>query len=152
MNLEQLLRRRGLPFATIFHNSAFDAQRLAQAVHVAGDNVAKTVLLHSNRGYVIAVLQATHQIDFEKARRALAVHWVELATELEFHNRFPDCEIGAPPPFGSLYGMRTLVDGALAKDEEIVFKGNTNEEAICMKYDDFAAFEEPLVADFSFRV
>lgn len=152
MNLEQLLRRRGLPFETILHDAAYDAQRLAKAMHTPGDNVAKTVLLRSDDGYVVAVLQATHQIDFEKARHALAAHRLELATELESYEHFPDCEIGAPPPFGSLYGMRTLVDRALAEDEEVVFKGKTNDEAIRMKYNDFADFEEPLVADFSHHV
>lgn len=151
MNLEQRLRNRGLPFETILHEPAFDAQRLAEAVHVAGDNVVKTVLLRVDRGFAIAVLQATHHIDLEKARRALAAHHVSLASELDFYDLFPDCEIGSPPPFGSLYDLRTLVDRSLADDEEIVFKGTTNEEAFRMKYNDYADFEEPLVADFSYH-
>lgn len=152
MNLAQQLQKCGVRFETILHEPAFDAQRLAHAVHVSGENIAKTVLLRVDKGYAIAVLQATHQIDLEKVRRAVAAHHVALATEVEFFNLFPGCEMGAPPPFGSLYDMRTFVDRSLAEDEEIIFKGATNDEAIRMKFHDYADFEEPLLADFSFRV
>lgn len=147
MNYEELLRRRGLPFETIIHDPTFDAQHLAQAVHESGDLVAKTVLLRTEKQFVVAVLQATHQIDLEKARKALQAHRIEIASELDVYERFPDCEIGSPPAFGSLYGMTTLVDQSLTKDDTIVFKAKTNDEAIRMKYSNFADFEKPLIAD-----
>lgn len=79
MNYETLLRKRGLPFEIIVHEPTFDAQHLAQAIHERGDMVAKTVLLRTEKELVVAVLQATHHIDLEKARKALQAHRVDLA-------------------------------------------------------------------------
>ena len=109
---------------------------MAQALHVHGQDVAKTVLLRANGGYryIVAVLPPTKRIDLELAAGALGGSKLELATELEIAEHCPDCEIGALPPFGSQYGMKTLVDESLCEDGEIVFEGNTHEEAIRMKF------------------
>ena len=149
MTFERVLKQHHIRYETLLHEPVYDALRLAEAVHVSGDVVAKTVLLRVDRQYVIAVLQATHQIDFDALLTALGAEAVEMVKELEFAKLFPDCEIGPPPPFGSLYKMQTVVDESLAQDRWIVFKGNTNEEAIRMYYDDFAQFEQPMVAPFS---
>jgi Ala-tRNA(Pro) deacylase len=149
MNIEQFLKQNHVRYELLLHNPAYDAQHLAEAVHVSGENVAKTVLLRADGRYVLAVLQATHNIDLPKVQQALGINEVELATEVEAAERFPDCEMGAIPPFGSQYAMTTLVDASLAKDAEIVFKGNTNEEAFRVRYEDFAELEKPIVAEFS---
>jgi Ala-tRNA(Pro) deacylase len=149
MTFERVLKQHHIRYETLLHEPVFDALRLAQAVHVSGDVVAKTVLLKIDGAYVIAVLQATHQIDFDKLRSALGADEVVMVHEKEFGKLFPDCEVGPPPPFGSLYKMRTVVDESLAQDRWIVFKGATNEEAIRMYYDDFAQFEQPIVAAYS---
>ena len=151
MNVQKFLQDRGVAFDSVTHAPTFDAQRMAQAVGVSGDEVAKTVLLRSEvqAEYVLAVLPATHVIDFEKAAQALGRKRLQLACETEFTNVFPDCEIGAVPPFGSRYGVQTLMDESLEKDEEIVFEGNTHEEAIRMKLRDFVEVEKPVVAAFS---
>jgi Ala-tRNA(Pro) deacylase len=149
MTFERVLKQHHIRYETLLHEPVYDALRLAQAVHVSGDVVAKTVLLRVDGKHVIAVLQATHQIDFDALLTALGADAVEMVKEAEFGQLFPDCELGPPPPFGSLYRMQTVVDESLAQDRWIVFKGSTSEEAIRMYYDDFAQFEQPIVAAFS---
>lgn len=149
MNLQDFLSQKHVPFHSLEHSPTYDAQHLAQAVHTSGENVAKSVLLRVDGKYVLAVLQATHQIDLPKVERALGAKKAELATELEIYDQFPDCEIGAIPPFGSQYGLATLVDAPLACDEEIVISGNSVAEAVRMRYSDFATLEKPRVAAFT---
>jgi Ala-tRNA(Pro) deacylase len=124
---------------------------MAQVLHVPGDEVAKTVLLRADDKYRVAVLPATRRIDLEAARRLAGASRLELATEPECLERFPDCEIGAVPPFGSLYGMKTLIDTALAAEAEIVFEGNSHAESIRMRYEDYAGLERPLAGRFSYH-
>jgi Ala-tRNA(Pro) deacylase len=142
MNLQAFLKERRVPFDILTHEPT-----MAQAVHVPGHEVAKTVLLRANHAYsyVVAILPATRLIDFERASKALGGTELALATEVEMANICPDCEIGALPPFGSKYGLKTIVDESLADDEWIVFEGNTHRESIRMRFADFCDLEHPLV-------
>ncbi len=151
MKVQEFLREKQIEYDSLPHRDTYDAQRLAQELHTPGRAVAKTVLLRADRGYtyIVALLPATKSIDFEKVAAALGGSHVELATELEIKERCPDCEMGVLPPFGNQYGMKTLVDESLTEDEEIVFEGNSHQEAIRMRYADFHALEEPLVAHFA---
>ncbi len=151
MNVCQFLRDHGVRFETLPHREAYDAQRLAQAVHVPGKMVAKTVLLRANHryGYLVAVVPATKKIDLEQLSRALGGCQLELASEDEICEHCPDCEPGVLPPFGSQYAMQTVVDESLADQEEIVFEGNTHDEAIRMRFEDFKHLEEPLIIPFT---
>lgn len=151
MSTKQFLQSRRVAFQTIEHPEAYDAQRLAQAVHTPGREVAKTVLLRANHGfrYVVAVLPATHRIDFTKLSEFLGGTNVQLATEVEIAERCPGCEFGVLPPFGSQYGAETIVDESLTKDETICFECDTHTEAIRMKYSDYYDVEHPLVARFA---
>jgi Ala-tRNA(Pro) deacylase len=152
MKVSDFLREQHVPFDVLPHETTFTAQHMAQALDVPGDNVAKTVLLKVDGEYVLAVLQATHAVHFDRAARALGTDNVELAAEEEITRLFPDCEPGAVPPFGSKYGVRTLVDESLTEDEYIVFEGNTHQEAIYMRYYDYQKIEQPRVAAFSMHV
>ncbi|MEQ8786869.1 MAG: YbaK/EbsC family protein [Pirellulaceae bacterium] len=151
MQVARFLQDRGVGFEVIDHEEAYDAQRVAQAVCVPGREVAKTVLLRADGGYVyvVAVLPATKRIDIEKAAKVLGGGRVEIADEEEITRHCPDCEVGVLPPFGSQYGMQTMVDRSLCEDEEIVFEANTHREAVRMRFDDFKRIEEPLVASFT---
>jgi Ala-tRNA(Pro) deacylase len=151
MKEQQFLKEKGVWFEPIGHRRTFTAQHTAQAMHVAGDELAKTVVLKADGKYVLAVLQATHHIDMMRAREVLMAKSVELASEEQFKKLFPDCEVGALPPFGSQYGLKTLVDESLTHDPEIVIEGNTHEESIRMKYADFERLEHPQVAAFSYH-
>jgi Ala-tRNA(Pro) deacylase len=152
MNVQDFLRNRDIPFDALEHDPTYTAQSLAQAVHVSGEEVAKTVLLAVDDGFVLAVLPATHQVDTMRVKAFLGATRVELATERECGRWFEDCELGVLPPFGSKYGLRTMVDRSLLEDEMIVFEGNSHHEAIRMSCQDFIDVEEPIVASFSHHI
>jgi Ala-tRNA(Pro) deacylase len=149
MNVQEFLTQRKVPFQALEHRPTYTAQRLAQVVHVPEEEVAKAVLLRADDGYVLTVLPATRGVDLGRVRQLVGAELVELATEPECGDCFPDCELGALPPFGSKYGMRTIVDRSLAEDDEIVFEGNTHHEAVRMKFRDYEQLEQPRVADVS---
>jgi Ala-tRNA(Pro) deacylase len=151
MKITNYLQQHGVSFEVMLHHDTYDAQHLAQSVHVPGREVAKTVLLRIDHGpqYAVAVLPAPYHIDIAQAARALGTSQVELATEVEMAKLFPDCEIGALPPFGSNYGMATLVDQSLVQNETITFEGNSHHEVIKMKFSDFQRLEQPTLASFA---
>ena len=149
MNVLAFLTDRCIEFDVIPHRDTFDAQRLAQSLHVSGVEVAKTVLLKADRGYahIVAVLPANRKVDLAKVSVALGGSKIELANENDLKAHCPDCEFGALPPFGTHYAMKTLVDTSFAHDGEITFEANSHHEAIRMKFDDFLRLESPLAAD-----
>lgn len=149
MNAQQYLREQGTNFEVLSHRATYSAQEMAAAVHVPGDEVAKTVLVKADGEYVLAVLQATRSIRLDLLAAALKANDVQLASESEFNDLFPDCELGALPPFGSQYGIRTIVDRRLTEDETIVFEGNSHHEAIRMSLADYMQLEKPQIASFS---
>ena len=149
MKVQQFLAGQGKPFEVIEHPSTYTASHMAQAVHVAGDLVAKTVVAKADDQYVLLILPATCRVDLDSAREALGAECLELAEEREFARLFPDCELGAVPPFGSQFGMKSIVDTALTEADQIVFEGNTLREAIRMSYRDFAELEHPIVISFA---
>jgi Ala-tRNA(Pro) deacylase len=150
MKLDDFLHTRQIRFMKLHHPPAYTAHRIAQALHVPGREMAKSVLLKTKHGYVLAVVPATHKVNMEDVRDCLGEP-VEMADEEEMDTLFPDCECGAMPPFGSLYHLETLVDETLAKDEEIVIEAQTHEDAIRMAYRDFEAVEHPRRGQFAFR-
>jgi Ala-tRNA(Pro) deacylase len=147
MNVQQFLSESHVPYQVLKHQPTGDAQHMAHALHVAGEKVAKTVLLSANHGYryVTAVVPATQQIDFDVASRSFGDADLRLASEAEVSVVCPDCEPGVLLPFGSQYGVKTLVDSALEKADEIVFEGNRHQESIRMKFADFCRLESPLI-------
>jgi Ala-tRNA(Pro) deacylase len=153
MNVAKFLEREHYQFERVPHHATYGAQRLAHELHVPGRDVAKTVLLRANGGYeyVVAVLPASKKIDLNKASKLLGGTKLELATESEIGDHCPDCDFGVLPPFGSRYSMKTIVDSTLAEDEYIWFEGNTHDEAIRMRFDQFRRLEQPLIAPFAVR-
>ncbi len=151
MRLDEFLNEKHVAFEKLYHRPAYTADRVAQVLHVPGQEMAKTVLVRCGRDYLLAVLPATHRVDLAQLREELCDDNAELATEGEMEQLFPDCERGAMPPFGSIYHMPTLVDESLAADEQIVFEGQNHEEALRMKYCDYEALEHPRKAHFACR-
>ncbi len=151
MRLDDLLISRHISYQRLPHRRTYTANRMAQALHVKGREVAKTVLLKTGNGPLLAVLPATHHIDLEQLRDDLGDARVELASEEEMERLFPDCERGAVPPFGSLYQVPTLMDDSLADDESIVFEGPDHEQAIRMSLQDYEAIENPRRGHFAHR-
>jgi Ala-tRNA(Pro) deacylase len=151
MKLEEMLTQRQISFERMPHRTAYTANRIAQMLHVPGKEMAKTVLLRSNHGYVLAVLPATHQVDLTEIGQELGEDHLEMASEEDMDSVFPDCERGAIPPFGSMYHVPTIVDETLSQDDRIVFENQNHEEAIRMSYRDFENLEHPRMGHFARR-
>jgi Ala-tRNA(Pro) deacylase len=149
--LENYLRENQVPFEEQHHPRAVSAQEVAASEHVPGRMLAKTVMVLADREMVMLALPATYQVDLEKAAAALGVDEARLAEEEEFSNSFLDCEVGAMPPFGNLYGVPVYVEKTLAEDETIVFRSGTHTETMSVSYSDFERLVEPTVAQFARR-
>jgi Ala-tRNA(Pro) deacylase len=136
-------------YVVISHSRAYTAQGIAAIAHISGREVAKTVIVKLDGDLAMAVLPASYQVDLEALRRATGVQVAELASEHEFKRHFPDCETGAMPPFGNLYGIPVYVDETLSLDREIVFNAGSHYELIKLAYADFARLVKPEVMEFS---
>ncbi len=131
------------------HSVAYTAQAIAEAAHVSGTLVAKTVIVSLDGRLAMAVLRATDRIDLDLLRSAAHATRCELATESDFAGRFPGVEVGAMPPFGNLYGMDVYVDDTLARDHDISFNCGTHAELMRLAYADFERIVHPHRARFS---
>lgn len=130
-------------YVIITHSPAYSAQKIAQLAHLPGQEIAKCVIVTLNGKMAMAVLPAPYHIDLEALRTATGAEQIALCSEAEFLDRFPDCEVGAMPPFGNLYGMAVYVAAALAEDEEIAFNAGSHRELVRMPYNDFERLVEP---------
>lgn len=130
-------------YVTLSHSRAFTAQQIAAAAHIPGRMLAKTVMVHVDGEMAMVVMPASAQLDFDAMASAIDAREVTLATERAFKDLFPDCEVGAMPPFGNLYGMDVYVDDRLAEDEEIAFNAGTHTELIQLAYADFERLVRP---------
>lgn len=148
-HIASFLDEHHVPYTTQQHPQAFTAQRVAAAEHVSGNVVAKAVILVANDQPVMFVLPASHRVDLQKAAALLGVDSVRFATEREFAGRFADCELGALPPLGNLYGLPVYVDESLASREQIVFRAGTHTDTVAVAYTDFAKMVPATVADIS---
>lgn len=149
MTIGEFLRGRNVGFEVLLHRPSPSAAHRAQSVHVAGARVAKSVLVRAGEGYVLAVLPATHRIDLDRLGGAIGLAGLVIATEDEVEAAFRDCERGSVPPFGSVYGLRTVVDASLAGGNEIVIDANVRHEGLRLKFRDFEAVEHPAKARFA---
>ena len=151
MYIVDFLQSRGIGFETLLHRPAFSATRRARNMRVTGREVAKTVLVKCGEEFVLAVLPATSRIDLSRLAAALHVdpEQVRLAADGEIATIFHDCEPGTIPPFGRLYGLKTVIDLGLAGVGQVVFTGNTRHEGLRMQFRDYDALEEPIRADFA---
>jgi Ala-tRNA(Pro) deacylase len=147
--LKDYLDSKNIKYVSIYHAAASTSQRIAATSHIPGKELAKTVMLKVDGKMAMAVLPSSSNINFESFKRAAKVEKVELASELAFINLFPDCEVGAMPPFGNLYGIDVYVADSLAQDEEIAFNAGTHTELIRMAYQDFVKIVNPKVASFT---
>ncbi|MFL5356061.1 aminoacyl-tRNA deacylase [Archangium sp.] len=141
--IQHYLQQQHVPFLRHWHPRAVTAQELAQALHVTGYRVAKSVIVSAGERLCICLIPATDTLDLEKVGEALGNREARLATEEEFANRFPGCELGAEPPFGKLYGLPVLMDESLAVAEDLLLRAGSHEEALEVSVEDFTALESP---------
>ncbi len=150
--LREYLDENKVRYEVSSHREAFTAQDIAAALHVPGQKLAKVVMIKSGERFMMAVLPATWKIDMEKMKKVLKNTDVRLATENEFKDLFPACDVGAMPPFGNLYNLDVYVDKSLTEDREIVFNAGTHVDTVNMNYQDFAALVKPIIAEFGKHV
>jgi len=150
--LKEFLDRENIKYVSIRHSPAYTAQEIAATAHIPGKELAKAVIVKLDGKMAMAVLPASHQIDFNLLKEASGARKVELATEEEFKDMFPDCEIGGMPPFGNLYGMEVFAAKALAGDEEIAFNAGSHSELMRLACKDFERLVKPKIASFSSRL
>jgi Ala-tRNA(Pro) deacylase len=132
-------------YVTVQHSRAYTAQEVAESAHVPGHELAKTVIAKLDGELAMAVVPAVYSVDIGLLRGVAQARSVSLASEDEFKGRFPDCQPGAMPPFGNLYGMRVLADDSLSDEEMIAFNAGSHVEIIRMAYVDFERLVRPTV-------
>lgn len=145
--LEQYLREFRAPFSTLSHGAAYRATEVAARAGVPCRQMAKPVLVHVDGTLAMAVVPADARVDLARLREVTDAGSVRLAGEAEFQDRFPECEPGAMPPFGNLYGMALYVDRQLADDGSVCFNAGSHTDLLRMRYADFERLANPCVAD-----
>lgn len=146
--LKEFLNANKIKYTTIQHSPAYTAQEIAAMAHIHGKQLAKTVIIKKDGNLAMAVLPANYLVDIEVLKKATGAKSLTIASEEEFKNAFPECEIGAMPPFGNLYNMETFVEHSLSENKEIVFNAGTHTELIKISYQDFVSLVKPKVLSF----
>ena len=149
--LKQFLEENRVKFVSITHSRAFTAQEVAASAHIPGREVAKTVIVSLDGTRAMVVLPAPDMVSLERLKRATGATDVRLATEAEFKDLFPSCEVGAMPPFGNLWDMDVFVDQRLREDELIAFNAGSHVELLQLAYSDFERLVGPTVLQLSTR-
>ena len=149
--LKELLESQHVDFTSIPHSEAYTAQEIAALTHVPGKEFAKTVMVKVDGRLAMAVIPASYHADLDMLRKSIGANEVRLAREEEFEKLFSDCEEGAMPPFGNLYGIEEYVDSALREDEMIAFNAGSHIELIRMSFNDFERLTHPKIARFALK-
>jgi len=149
--VQEFLRRSNVGYSVFPHLPAYSAQEEAAVTHISGRDWAKPVVFFADGEPIQAVVPADLIVDVEQLLELTGADRIRLATEEELAALYPDCEPGAMPPLGPLYNQPVFVDVALAAEPQIVFNGGTHADAVCMRYDDFAAIARPVVGSFATR-
>jgi Ala-tRNA(Pro) deacylase len=147
--LKDFLDKNKVKYITIRHSPAYTAQEIAAHSHIPGKELAKTVMVKIEGEMAMAILPASCHIDFGLLKKALGIEDVKLASEDEFKNMFPECDVGGMPPFGNLYGMDVYVAESLVTNEDISFNAGTHTELISLKYKDYEKLAKPKVLKYS---
>ena len=151
MKVFELLDKASAKYQVSQHRPTFTAQQMAAEEHVPGMQVAKPVVIKADDQYYMCVLPACCKIDLDALKDQLGTRQVQLADESEMTELFPDCELGAEPPFGDFYGIQTLMDKTLEPDEYIVFQGGSHARAIKMDMAEYKRIAKPHILNFSYH-
>jgi Ala-tRNA(Pro) deacylase len=148
--LAEYLDSQGVEYTVIEHDEpVYTAQEIAASTHIPGKALAKTVMVKIDGSLAMAVLPASHRVNFNRLKEWAGAGKVELASEQEFRNKFPDCQVGAMPPFGNLYGIKVYAAQNLADEIEIAFCAGSHTELVRMKFEDFKRLAQPEILDFA---
>ena len=146
--LKAFLDENQVKYVTIAHSAAYTAHQIVVSAHIPAKELAKSVIVIADDEAVMVVVPTSQRVHLGRMREILDAETVCLADETQFLALFPDCEVGAMPPFGNLYGMDVYVADKLSEDEEIVFNAGSHTELVRMAYSDFARLVKPTVVAF----
>ena len=141
--LFRFLDENKIQYVTLTHSPAYTAQEVAASAHIPGKEMVKTVMVKLDGEMAMAVLPSSETVNFSKLKKAAHAREADLATEAEFKDLFPNCDVGAMPPFGKLYGLPVYSDIRLAEDDEIAFCAGSHSELVRMRYVDFERLTMP---------
>jgi Ala-tRNA(Pro) deacylase len=150
--LKDYLEKNQVRYEVGCHERVYTSQEIAAAMHVPGKELAKVVMVKADGRMVMLVLPASYRVDTKKVKKVLKCKRLGISKEKDFEELFPDCEVGAMPPFGNLYHLEVWVDQVLTQDEFIVFQAGSHVETLKIKYSDYARLVNPKVGDFSVRL
>jgi Ala-tRNA(Pro) deacylase len=146
-----ILDRNQISYSHSIHSPAWTARKVAIAEHLPANRMAKVVVYHGDNGYGMLLIPADRMVNFAEVLRLLGLRDIRLANEQELAELFPDCELGATPPFGNLVDLPVLVDQNLASAGFITFNGGTHRDVIHMSFADFRTLVNPLIAHFAIQ-
>lgn len=146
--LKEFLDSHQVKYVTLTHSPAFTSQEIAAAAHISGKQLAKTVIVKIDGRFAMVVLAANDQINFAKLREETGASAIDLASESEFKDKFPGCEVGAMPPVGHLYDMPVYVSSKLSKQDHIMFNAGSHSELIQLAFSDFERLVKPKIVAF----
>jgi Ala-tRNA(Pro) deacylase len=149
MNVQSFLDEIDVHYRLLSHNAAYTAQDLAQTEHIPGRQVIKPVVVKADGRFVMCALPASYRVDLEELCRQLEADSVHLADESSLQQLFPDCELGAEPPIGRLYGLVTLMDESLTADDRVTFQAGTHRDAVTMTLAEYRRAAQPEMAHFA---
>ena len=146
--LQEFLDANGVKYEVTPHQVAYTTQEIAAASHISGKDIAKVVMVRRGEALVMTVLPAACKVGMDRLEKILGASRITIAREQEFAGLFPDCDTGAMPPFGNLYGVEVYVDEELPNHPQIAFQAGNHHELVTMTYADFARLVQPKVAEF----
>lgn len=143
LKLTEFLDSHNVKYVVISHSLAYTAAETAALTHIPGRELAKTVVVKIDGALAMAVVSASQHVNLKLLKAETSARTVDLATEDEFKESFPDCEVGAMPPFGNLYGMPVFAEESLARDKEIAFNAGSHRELVQIAWEDFEKLVQP---------
>jgi Ala-tRNA(Pro) deacylase len=152
LKLKEFLEKEHINYQTLEHNLAYTATEVAQAQHLPGHQVVKSVVVLADGKWVLCVLPATHKIDFDKLKNILSAKEVYLADEGQVAALFPGYEVGAMPPFGQFAGIPVYADNTLLENDTIAFNAGTHTDMVKIKFKDYMRIAKPTLCDFTFHI
>ena len=142
--LKEFLDKHHVNYLNITHTPGYTAQEIAASAHISGKHMAKTVIVKIGKQFAMVVLPANDHVNFAELKKLTGESDIDLAREADFKSRFPECEVGAMPPFGNLYGMPVFISNKLAQ-EHIIFNAGSHSELMQISYDDFMRLVKPKI-------
>jgi Ala-tRNA(Pro) deacylase len=147
--LQLYIDGKGIAYDTVAHNRTATSSQSAEAAHVPGSRLAKSVVIHHETGYVLAVVPSTHRIELSTLQDVMHAR-LGLASEEEVSSLFADCDLGAVPPVGSAYDVPVILDESLGDSRDVYFEGGDHKTLVHVSGPDFRSLmQDARIARFS---